>query len=395
MKLRITLLFTILCFACFGQSIESLREDIKRAEQEIKLNTTLLEKNQKSQQLNLSQLKLIQSRISSRKKIISSLQAQIDLTNKDIAEKNNNIKHLTEDLTTLKEDYSQMLYTAYKNYKLNNFLVFLFASKDFNDITRRVAFMKRYNKMRENKAIEIDSISVSLNKEVEELAAQLTSLDQTKVSHSQEIKSMAQDEQKFKSTASQLKSSESKLSSQVRARQNEINQAQQKIQQIIAEEAKKAQKQSTTQTVEEKQYDIQLTGRFDENKGKLPYPIRGGVIIDQYGMHKHPTQAGLTVNNKGINIAGESGASVHCVFEGEVTRIFFFKGLNNNVMVRHGNYITVYSNLKSVAVKMGDKVQLNQVLGQLASSDNSDDHVLHFEIWKETTNLNPTSWLQR
>lgn len=395
MKLLLSVFFIIMCFCGFGQSIESLREDIKRAEQEIKLNTELLEKNQKNQKLNLSQLKLIQSRIYSRKKIISSLQSQINLTNKDIDSKNSNIKTLTDDLNKLKSEYSQMVYTTYKNYKLNNFLVFLFASKDFNDVTQRIAFMKRYNKMRENKALEIDSLSKFLSSEVNELAAKLTNLDQMKTSHNKEVNVMGQDEKKFKTTASQLKSSESKLSQQVKAQQNEINKAQQRIQQIIAEEARKAKAQSSKQTVEEKQYDIQLTGLFDENKGKLPYPIRNGVIIDQYGVHAHPTQAGLTVNNKGINIAGESGASVHCVFEGEVTRIFFFKGLNNNVMVRHGNYITVYSNLKSVSVKAGDKVKLNQVLGHIASSENSDDHVLHFEIWKETTNLNPTTWLRR
>ncbi|MFI3330891.1 MAG: peptidoglycan DD-metalloendopeptidase family protein [Rikenellaceae bacterium] len=395
MRFILIIFFNLLCFSTLAQNIEDLRKEISKAEQEIKINTKLLENNQKNQKLNLTQLKLIQSRISSRKKIISSLQSQIKIVNQDITAKNKHITSLHTQIKQLKGEYSALLYTSYKNYKLNNFLVFLFAAEDFNDVTRRVSFMKRYNKLREDKAIKIDSISVSLSKEITALDKRLVELSELKTSHGKELNNMADDERKYKSNAATLKSSASKISKQVKAQQAQIQQAQAQIQKIIAEEARKAKERSLKQSEAEKQIDIKLTGEFGQNKGKLPYPLRGGVITDAFGVHAHPTQKGLTVNNKGINISGERGASVHCVFEGVVTRVFFFKGLNNNVMVRHGNYITVYSNLASVDVKNGDKVSINQILGKIADSDNSDDCMLHFEIWKETTNLNPTSWLRR
>ena len=119
------------------------------------------------------------------------------------------------------------------------------------------------------------------------------------------------------------------------------------------------------------------------------------MIVDRYGVHPHATQKGLMVNNKGVNIASGSGAEVRAVFEGDITQIVFVQGLNNTVIIRHGNYLTTYSNLASVNVKTGDKVTLNQVIGRLSNSDNSDDCVLHFEIWKETENLNPEQWLRR
>lgn len=396
MKFFISLLLTFFASSVlYAQSIDDLRKEITKAEKEIKINTELLEKNKKSQTLNLTQLKLTQSRINSRRKIINSLQSQINITNKDITGKKNHINSLNKQIKELKSDYASMIYSSYKNYKINNFLAFLFAAEDFNELTQRVNFMKRYNKMREDKVVQIDSLSASLSTQVTELDLKMGELSSLKTSHGKELNSMAEDERKYKSNATALKSSASKISKQVKAQQAQINKAQSQIQKIIAEEARKERERQKLQTQAERDIDIKLTGAFDQNKGKLPYPVRGGVIIDAFGKHAHPTQKGLMVDNKGINISANRAAEVHCVFEGVVTRVFFFKGLNNNVMVRHGNYITVYSNLSSVNVKSGDKVVLNQVLGSLSASDNQDDWMLHFEIWKETQNLNPAHWLRR
>lgn len=376
-----------------AQSLESLREQIRRAEEEIRINTELLNKTRKDQRMTQSQLKLIQSRIRNRQNIVRSLEKQIDLINTDINGKSDTVKLLTARLDALKEDYASMIRAAYKNYKLNNFLVFLFASKDFNDATRRIAFMKRYNRMREIKAAEIDSVSKRLSGEISALDTQRAQLDQTRSSRTRELASLGKDETQYRGAVNQLKARESKISRELRTKKAQIERAQQQIQRIIAEEARKS--KATPKSAAQKQADYELSGRFDQNMGRLPYPIRGGVVIDRYGVHAHPTQKGLTINNKGVNIAGERGAAVHCVFEGTVSRIFFFQGLNNNVMIRHGNFITVYSNLASVHVKTGDKVTTGQVIGRIPDSDNDDDCMLHFEIWKETQNLNPESWLRR
>lgn len=388
------LLFLVLGAGSVGaQSLESLREQIRRAEEEIRINTELLNKTRKDQRMTQSQLKLIQSRIRNRQNIVRSLEKQIDLINTDINGKSDTVKLLTARLDALKEDYASMIRAAYKNYKLNNFLVFLFASKDFNDATRRIAFMKRYNRMREIKAAEIDSVSKRLSGEISALDTQRAQLDQTRSSRTRELASLGKDETQYRGAVNQLKARESKISRELRTKKAQIERAQQQIQRIIAEEARKS--KATPKSAAQKQADYELSGRFDQNMGRLSYPIRGGVVIDRYGVHAHPTQKGLTINNKGVNIAGERGAAVHCVFEGTVSRIFFFQGLNNNVMIRHGNFITVYSNLASVHVKTGDKVTTGQVIGRIPDSDNDDDCMLHFEIWKETQNLNPESWLRR
>ena len=386
-------LFCALNLAAQNQSLDALRDEIRRAEEEIRATHELLAKTKKDKQVTQNQLKLIQNRIRNRKQIIANLEKQTQVINGDIGTKNDTVHAMQNELTQLRKEYADMVYAAYKNYKLNNFLVFLFASKDFNDATRRISYMRRYNRMRQQKAEQIKSVADSLHVQIGELENRKAELTKVRDTRTQEVSSLGKDEKQYQSSLSEINTKSGKLSSEIRKKQSQINKLQQRIQAIIAEEARK--NRATPKSAAQEEYIANLSGRFDQNKGLLPYPVRGGVIVDRYGVHPHATQKGLMVNNKGVNIASGSGAEVRAVFEGDITQIVFVQGLNNTVIIRHGNYLTTYSNLASVNVKTGDKVTLNQVIGRLSNSDDSDDCVLHFEIWKETENLNPEQWLRR
>ncbi|WP_302566702.1 murein hydrolase activator EnvC family protein [Alistipes indistinctus] len=386
-------LFCALNLAAQNQSLDALRDEIRRAEEEIRATNELLAKTKKDKQVTQNQLKLIQNRIRNRKQIIANLEKQTQVINGDIGTKNDTVHAMQNELTQLRKEYADMVYAAYKNYKLNNFLVFLFASKDFNDATRRISYMRRYNRMRQQKAEQIKSVADSLHVQIGELENRKAELTKVRDTRTQEVSSLGKDEKQYQSSLSEINTKSGKLSSEIRKKQSQINKLQQRIQAIIAEEARK--NRATPKSAAQEEYIANLSGRFDQNKGLLPYPVRGGVIVDRYGVHPHATQKGLMVNNKGINIASGSGAEVRAVFEGDITQIVFVQGLNNTVIIRHGNYLTTYSNLASVNVKTGDKVTLNQVIGRLSNSDDSDDCVLHFEIWEETENLNPEQWLRR
>ena len=386
-------LFCALNLAAQNQSLDALRDEIRRAEEEIRATNELLAKTKKDKQVTQNQLKLIQNRFRNRKQIIANLEKQTQVINGDIGTKNDTVHAMQNELTQLRKEYADMVYAAYKNYKLNNFLVFLFASKDFNDATRRISYMRRYNRMRQQKAEQIKSVADSLHVQIGELENRKAELTKVRDTRTQEVSSLGKDEKQYQSSLSEINTKSGKLSSEIRKKQSQINKLQQRIQAIIAEEARK--NRATPKSAAQEEYIANLSGRFDQNKGLLPYPVRGGVIVDRYGVHPHATQKGLMVNNKGVNIASGSGAEVRAVFEGDITQIVFVQGLNNTVIIRHGNYLTTYSNLASVNVKTGDKVTLNQVIGRLSNSDDSDDCVLHFEIWKETENLNPEQWLRR
>lgn len=376
-------------------TIEELNEEIRRAEKEIAEGEELLSKINQDQSVNSQQIKLLQSRINNRNSIIRSLESQISLTNRDINSREANITQLEADLAQIKKEYGDMVYTSYKNHKLNNSLLFLFSSRDFNDMTRRLDYMRRYNAMREEKARDIDTLRKQLSAEVEQLTEQRESLNTTRQSRDREVEALQNDKNQYSEANNRLSHQASDVTKRIQEQQRVKQRAEAELQRIIAEEARKNQQAQGSLNEEEIRKLTELSGRFDQNKGKLPYPVTGGVIVDHFGVHPHPTQPRLTVNNKGINIAAKRGASVYCVFEGVVTRVLFINGLNNCVMVRHGEYYTVYSNLASVSVKNGDVVALDQKLGSLSSGDNSDEYTLHFELWKGTDYLNPEQWLAK
>jgi len=187
--------------ASTAQTLESLRKEIEQAEKEISMTNSLLSKTRQDQKTTEQQLNLIRNKIRNRRNIISNLERQTELIGSDIVQKDRTIASLQQDLAALRQEYGAMVYNAYKNYKLNNFMVFLFASKDFDDATRRIAYMKRYNRMRERKAVEIDSVAASLNRELSALQERKNELDGVHRSRNAELASLSKDETQYKSSS--------------------------------------------------------------------------------------------------------------------------------------------------------------------------------------------------
>ena len=396
-RLLLTLLFALATLSVPAQQLESLREEIRQAEEEIKMTNQLLSKTQKNQQTTDRQLNLIRNKIRNRKNIISNLEKQSGLIENNIGAKNTTIRSLEQDLNRLRQEYTAMVYDSYKNYKLNNFMLFLFASRDFNDATLRIAYMHRYNRMREQKAAEIDSVSASVGREISSLQSQKEELDKVRRSRNEELTSLDKDETQYRTSSQKLQQEAGKLNSIIKANRKRIEQMQKQIRQIIAEESRK--NKAKPQTSEQREFDVKLSGQFEQNTGKLPYPVRG-VIVNNYGLHSHTAIKGVVEKNQGVDIAAEPGAEVRAVFEGEVSQVLLNQWTNKVVLLRHGNYLTLYSNLASVNVKVGDRVTLNQPIGRIASSEDSNDCTLHFEVWKldaqnNPVNLNPEKWLRR
>ena len=201
----------------------------------------------------------------------------------------------------------------------------------------------------------------------------------------------SEDTQKKK--VAELSSTEKNLKSKANAARKKIEQAQKKINALIAAETKKKSGRTQAQI----DADVILSGQFGQNKGKMPYPVRGGVIIDHFGRQNHHLYSNMIIDNGGVNIGGKAGDPVKCVFDGEVRTILSLTNLGQNtaVLVRHGDYFTVYQNIVNVSVKVGDKVSINQTIGTLPTTTNQDDHYLHFEVWQNNQKLNPEHWLNR
>ena len=209
-------LFCALNLAAQNQSLDALRDEIRRAEEEIRATNELLAKTKKDKQVTQNQLKLIQNRIRNRKQIIANLEKQTQVINGDIGTKNDTVHAMQNELTQLRKEYADMVYAAYKNYKLNNFLVFLFASKDFNDATRRISYMRRYNRMRQQKAEQIKSVADSLHVQIGELENRKAELTKVRDTRTQEVSSLGKDEKQYQSSLSEINTKSGKLSSEDR-----------------------------------------------------------------------------------------------------------------------------------------------------------------------------------
>lgn len=374
----------------FGQTIEELDAQIKRAEKEIAKNEKLLKEVTANKKNNQTEVKLLQNKINKRQDVVSSLNKQIKLISNDIATKQKSITTMQGELARLKGEYAQMVRVAYKNQLVGTPLHFIFSSEDISTATHRLGLLSRYNRALSRRAEEITTKSREVEAEVGELSVKQADLDKTKSEQQKSISTLNKEKKELDAAGKKLAANEKKISKELKKRREEKKKAQQTLQKIIDEETRKTKRKMSDA---ERRAVTALNGRFDQNKGKMLMPVNGGVIIERFGKHQHPTEKHVTVVNKGVNIAAPKGSEVYAVFEGEVARVMFISGLNNCIMLRHGDYFTIYSNLATVSVKAGDRVGTNTKLGTISAGDNPDDYQLHFEVWFHTINQDPELWL--
>lgn len=380
---------SLACFGAAGQGIDQLRAEMNRAQEQLKATNALLGKNQNQIKSSERNRKLTENNIATRRGMIRNLDKQAALIEAEINANTRQVRELDGQLESLRKDYGEFVYSAWKNHKMNNAVAFLFASRDFNDATRRISHMKRYNRMREVKGAEIDSVNYVLQYEIEKLALRKQELDEAKAEQKKEMTELSKEEKQLASIISGLRNDRKKLEAQARDQKSRISKAQKQIDRIIAEQSKAS---KTGRTDAQREQDVILSGKFEDNKGLLPWPVSGGSILHRFG--RQTVASGVVNDFKGVDIAAPRGAKVKAVFEGEVTGVYNLDHFNNCVMVRSGSYVILYANLARTSVKTGDKVAINQQVGTLFDTDDSNQHYLVFQIWRETIPVDPQQWLR-
>ncbi|MDR0908006.1 MAG: peptidoglycan DD-metalloendopeptidase family protein [Rikenellaceae bacterium] len=373
-----------------GQSLEELRAQMSRDQEELKATNALLGVNQNKISTSERDRRLTENKIAAQRKIIANYEKQASIIGGEITANSRQIRELDSHLAALKKDYGAVVYSAWKNHKMNNAVAFLFASRDFNDATRRVAHMKRYNRMREQRAAEIDSVSFVLQYEIDQLATRKQELDDAKAQQKAETNELSKSEKQLSKIISGLRGDRKKLEAKAKAQKASIAKAQKQIDKIIAEQARAAQR---GRSEAQREQDVVLSGKFEENKGLLPWPVTGGSVLHRFGKQK--VSDNITTDFKGIEIAAPAGAAVRAVFEGEVTGVYNMDHFNTCVTVRSGSYIVLYANLVAASIKTGEKVAINQRLGALSNNADTDGQMLVFQIWRETTPVDPLTWLRK
>ena len=370
-----------------GQDLETLRGQMRQTEKEIQRLNALIEDNRGRQKNSLANLKLVDQKIVGRKKLINNYDKQIETVVKQMGERGNEIALHTATRDSLRSRYRDMVRKAYVNYRGNTEAAFIFSSSDFQEALRRIYYVRRVGVESTLKAERIDSLSRVLNSEIDDLKGRQTELSRLMGDKNKELEKLSAEQKQYKTLADNLKGQEQKLADETAKNRARLDALQKQIEKIIAEEIAAGRLKPDDQG-----QSLILSGRLEQNKGRLPSPVRGGVVVDRFGVHDHPTQKGVKISNKGINIACKEGSAVTSVFEGEVRRVFVVPGMGSSVIIRHGNYLTVYSNLQQVGISQGDKVSTGQKIGSVAGSS-SEQATMHFELWHEADNLDPDQWL--
>ena len=419
----------LLCLACLfvwnasaqtTQKIKELENQRNELQQQIAESETLLRSTKNDVKSQLDNLALINGQIADRKKYINAIEQDVKSLNNEINALLRQLKTLQRDLKDKKDKYESSVQYMYRNKSIHEKLLFIFSAENLSQTYRRLRYVREYANFQRLQAVEIERKQKQVNAKKAELEVTRGAKEKLLKEGEAEKKKLEKQEKEKQGILNGLKRKQRGIQSEINKKRRSANKLNAQIDRLIEQEIEKARKRAEEEarktsakegkkptekpvskqpvqkgTVDKfrmNSEDRQLSGTFESNKGRLPMPITGPyVIVGRYG--QYAVAKNVRLDNKGIDIRGKEGAKARAVFDGEVSAIFKYNGLSN-VLVRHGNYISVYCNLSSVSVAKGSKVKAREEIG-VVQKDASGNAVLHFQLRKETTKLNPEVWLGR
>lgn len=376
-----------------GQTKEDLQAQKQRAFDEIKLARELMQKTSKERLGSVQQLSLLQRGINSRAQLISTLEREVSILDEQVVSTRAEIKKLDAENELNKKEYARLIYFAYRNHTSYEKLMYILASSTISQSYQRYKYMKYISDYRIQKADQIEQLKKDLENKRENLELlRSEKLDVMELKDLEQEKLIRQRSQKALIVAD-LKKQERRLKKQIEEKERIARELEAEIRKIIEEEASKASEDNIYAALTPEQ---ELMGNdFRKNKGKLPWPVEKGIITTGFGRNEFPGLVGSSVVNNGIDINSAPGTKVRAVFDGEVTKVLAIKGANYTVLVRHGEFLSVYLNLVNVRVKGGDKVLTKEILGDAFTDQVHQVSMVHFEVWQEKNCLNPEDWLSK
>lgn len=368
---------------------------LKILETEKIITETAQEKNN-----SLGELTALNQRIRQQETLIQSIKNEISFLDTDIDENNQIIHALQEDVNKLKEEYASMLFSAQKASGKADKLMFLFSSKNFDQLLMRLKYMEQYGNARKEQAEAITKVQQVLGEQVQQ--TEIIKGNKSKLLNEElrESDNLSGLKQKKKEIVKSLEKEEKRLRKDLDETKKAVAVLDKLINDIIREEIERAAREArereakakANKKVVEAAPSVVLSSSFEENRSKFPWPV-SGFVSQKFGRQDHPVLKGIVLQNDGINIQTKQEEKVKCIFEGEVRAVAFIPSIGTSVIISHGEYFTVYSGLKEVVVKKGQKVALNQEIGQVHINTDGVSE-LRFQIRKNTVALDPQAWLK-
>jgi septal ring factor EnvC (AmiA/AmiB activator) len=336
---------------------------------------------------SIGELTALNHRIHQQESLIGSINGEINILNKDIDENNGIISALETDLDKLKKEYVAMLFAAQKANNSVTRLTFLFSAASFEQLVMRLHYMDQYGQTRKLQAQQIIKVQEELSGQVEKIKAKREEKNKLLTEEVAENTSLTGLKKKQSTLVKSLQKEEKKLKRDLSDTKKAIAELDKEIDKLIKEEMARETRALRSKDV------VALSASFEENKKKFPWPVESGFVSQAFGRQNHPALKGIIIQNDGINIQTKNGEHVKAIFDGEVTAVAFTPGIGSTVLINHGNYFTVYTGLKDIVVRRGQKVKTNQELGEIISNVDGISE-LRFRIYKDKTPLDPQNWLK-
>jgi murein hydrolase activator len=430
---RVLFILLFLSYLPFAWAQKHSQKDLenkkKKLKEEINTINDLLHDTKTSKKISMNHVAILNKKISVREELIATINSEIRLINKEVNENQIAVNNLKKTLEKLKQDYAAMIYFDYRNKDEYSKLMFLFAADNFNQAYQRFKYSQQIAEYRRKKANSIIETQNEITSKINELNQRKEDKKQLLGSEEQEKSDLAKEKTEQEDNLVQLQAKEKDLKTNLEAKKEEIGKLNAAIKKLIQEEIRRSQEEEKKKTLayakrkEEREKKLkesknkvktlaenkaleaaelsetreaeQLSEDFASNKGKLPWPVAKGVITMGFGEHEHATIPGFTVNSNGVEIVTSKGSGARAVFAGVVTGVTSIPGQGKIVLIRHGEYVSVYSHMEEVAVKTGDKVALKQNIGTVVYDSDDNRTSIMFQIWKGTKILNPEEWLYK
>ena len=370
----------------------ALKAKRKKLEQEIAYTNKLLREVSKTQKNTMYELQLINNRINMRHRLIALLKSEVAALSDTIAATGISLRDLNRRLDTLKKEYVQIAWYLYKNDNNYNRLIFLFSAKNFNQAYQRLRYLDEISAYIRKEAARIEQLEKEKQEKLNRLVRDKTRKKRLLDNETTQLSQLQLEQHQKRLLQQKLNGRQKSLRAQLRKKQKEAQRLEAQIKKAITLSADNAAKKASAGTTSAA--ELRLSSTFLANKGRLPWPVKNGVVSQTFGVHHHPVLKHVQIKNNGINIATAKGSRALAVFSGKVVNIVYITNTNIAVILKHGNYFTVYSGLDKVLVRRNQQVNLGEPLGTIHTNLQGKTE-LHFEVWHNKDLQNPAYWLRK
>jgi murein hydrolase activator len=371
--------------------VEKVRKMRESTLKEIEYANKLLEETRGQTKASLQEVNIINQKLKKRQQYIFSLETETELVGKTVAQYQAEIEKVQKEIRRLKDLYAEMLVKNYKNRWSSYYIMYFLASDNMNQLYQRLRFVRIYYNYIENQKIKLDKLKADLGVKSDELLAVKKQKDILIQATRKEYSVIQEESAKKVVLLNSLKKKQAEIEKEIKDKERTAKKLDNEITKIIEAEKRKSGKSSIKANLTPA--DQIISSDFEKNRGKLPWPTKEGIISGKYGEHEHPDFKDVKIRNDGIYISTSKGEAVRCIFKGVVSRVFSIPGENYTVIIKHGNYYTLYHNLVDVTVKAGQHVDTKEVLGKVYTDSETRESTLYFQIWKETERNDPELWL--